>query len=72
VAVVSWVVVIEEEGTVPAALGPYRSEGRAFAALAFVEGKLPEDGRATIVPCLSADAWAGSSTGLSPTVEGAP
>lgn len=64
----SWVVVVEESGCEPAALGPYRSEGRAFAALAFVEGHLSAEDRATIVPCRSADAWA-SSTGLSPAVD---
>lgn len=64
----SWVVVVEGQGE-PQVAGPYRHEGRAFAALAWIEEKLPEGARATMVPCRSADSWA-SSTGLSPAVDG--
>lgn len=53
----SWVVVVERDGKEPQALGPYRGEGRAFAALDTVRAALPDEVAVSIVRCLSVDAW---------------
>lgn len=73
----SWVVVVQQHGGEPLVAGPYRAEGRAFAALESIRATLPEEGFvATLVPCLPAEAWTTllvprPSTGLSPAVDAA-